>query len=180
MRLQQVKFLLQSVRLGNIRSLKDVDDRSLVPISSLSATICCLIEVREELVIFFLSDRIVFMIVALSTFHAESHPHHRCCLHAIDHVFHTVLFFDQSAFVCRCVVAQKSSGDFLLRGRIRQQITGQLLDGKLVEWLVAVISTDNPVTPRPHIARAVRVKHAGVAVARRIHPDHRHAFAKVR
>ena len=158
----------------------DVDDGCLIAVASLIAGVGCLIEVGKEFVVFLLCDRIVLVIVALSTFHAEPHPHHRCCFYSIDRIFHAVFFFDQPTFIGGGVVSQKSRRHTLVDCRIRQQVTGQLFQRKLIERLVAVVSTDYPVSPRPHVARAIGMKDAGVAVACGIHPYDCHAFAKVR
>ena len=118
------------------------------------------------------------MVVALSTLQAEPHPDHRGRLHAVDGVLDTVLFGDGSPFIRRRVVPIETGRDFLIVRRVRDEVSGKLLNRKLVERLVRVVSRDDPVAPRPHVAWPVRVKDAGITVPGRVHPHKRHPLAE--
>ena len=74
----------------------------------------------------------------------------------------------------------ETRGENLLGLRVREQVTGELLDGELVEGHVRVERIDHPVAPRPIAASRVGLKAISIAVARAVEPPHRHAFAEVR
>ena len=66
-----------------------------------------------------------------------------------------------------------------MRGRFGEQVARDLLDRELVEWLVLVEGSDDPVPPVPHVAATVDVKAVRVGVARQVEPLHGHALAIV-
>ena len=156
-----------------------MNDRRLVAAARLHAGVGRLIEVSEEAIVIALRDRVVLMVVALSTLHRQAEPHERRRLHAIDRIFHAKLFGDRPAFVGRGVVAVEAGGDLLIARGVGQQIAGELLDGELVVRLVFVVGLDHPIAPGPHVAWAIGVEDAAVAVARRIEPGDRHPLAVV-
>ena len=116
------------------------------------------------------------MIVALGTFKGHPQPDIGCGLHPVDHIFHPELFGNGPAFIGGGMVAVKAGSDFLFEGSLGQEIARDLLDGEFIEGFVVAVSVEHPVSPGPHIARAIVVKHGGVAVAGGIHPYEGHAF----
>ena len=113
---------------------------------------------------------IELVVVALAAVRGEAHvnPAHR--LHAVRRHVHQVLLVDGAAFVCGDVATLEAGGDELRFGWVRQEITGDLFNGELVEGLVVVERTDDPVAIRPHLAVVVEVEAVGVAVAGGIEP----------
>ena len=79
--------------------IKDFHNRGLIAVARLHPRICSVIEIGEELVVFVLRDRVIFMVVALTTFHGQPQPNRGGCLHAIDHVLHSQFFRESAAFV---------------------------------------------------------------------------------
>ena len=55
------------------------------------------------------------------------------------------------------MIAVKTGCNPLLQRRIRQQVTGQLLAGELIEGSVAVEGSDDVVPVRPDVARGIRM-----------------------
>ena len=112
--------------------------------------------------------------MALGTFHAKAEENIAGGLHAIDHVFHTVFFLNQSTLIRRAVVSVETGCDFLIHVSFRKKIAGELFNREIPERYVFVVGINHPVTPRPHGAGSVGMVHAAVAVARHIHPVQRH------
>ena len=83
-----------------------------------------------------------------------------------------------AAFAVDGVIAEKTGGEFLFEGGIREKITGDLPDGEVVVGEVAVDGIDDPITPRPHGAFFVALETIGVGVAGGIEPGPGEAFAK--
>ena len=135
------------------------------------------IEEGEKLVELALRNRVVFVIVAARAAHREPEPHGARGLHAIHHVFDTPFRVDRAALLVHAMVAVEAARDFLVRRRIRQQITGELLDGELIERLVRVEGVDDPVAPAPHEALTVRLEAIAVGVTRPVEPVLRHLLA---
>ena len=74
------------------------------------------------------------------------------------------------------MVAVKPGGNTLTNRGIRKKVASKLLGSKLVKWHIGVVGVDYPFTPRPHIARAIRVHYRGVSIAGRIHPCQGHSL----
>ena len=94
----------------------------------------------------------------------------------VHHVFHPEFLGNDTSFVGGGVVAVKPGGDLLPFGGRRQKVTGQLLDGELIERHVVLVGVEHPVSPGPHVTGAVIMKDGGVTVSRGVHPDESHAF----
>jgi hypothetical protein len=58
----------------------------------------------------------------------------------------------------------EASGHALLEGRPRQQVAGELFDGELIEWQVAVEGLDDPLPKSPSV-RPRRVFFVAIAIA---------------
>ena len=138
------------------------------------------VEVGVELVKLALRDRVVFVIVAAGAAEREAEPRLAGGVHAVDDRLREPLRLDASALAIQPRVAVKTGRDFLRQRGVGQQIAGELLDGKLVERLIAVVGADDPVAPRPHEARAVALEAVAVRVAREVEPLLRHFLAVAR
>ena len=77
-----------------------------------------------------------------------------------------------------CVLGCPYEGE--ISPRLVAEVTGELLDGKLVEWHVGIERVDHPVAPRPVVPGGVSLEPVGIAVARAVEPPHRHPLTKVR
>src|SRR5579859_3194378 len=78
----------------------------------------------EKPVVVLLSERIEFMIVALSAAQGETHPNRSRRIGAIDQRIPAILFVVHAAFLIEHGVAVESSGDQLVSGRIGQHVAG--------------------------------------------------------
>ena len=65
----------------------------------------------------------------------------------------------------------KSCGDLLVLGWLRQQIARQLLDGERIKGLVLIDGIHHPIAVLPHPAFVVEMKTMGVRVACGVQPD---------
>ena len=73
------------------------------------------------------------MVVALSASHGQSQPGGGCGIDAIKQVNETLFFRDRTALAVEHVIAIEATGNFLIRRRIRQEVTGDLPDGELIK-----------------------------------------------
>ena len=168
--------LLQLPRLLRAR-------KRLAPAGSGSRHIDFLRRVKEsvELVKLTLRDRIILVGMTFRAGHGESQPGRGCGRDAIHPGFALELRLVHAVFKIRERHAMKAGGDLLLHRRLRQQVARELLDGELIERLIAVKGIDDPVAievgPGPDaidlIARAVRV-------TRQVEPVAAPALAKMR
>ena len=86
----------------------DLDDRSLVPSAGLHSRIGGVIEVGEELVVFFLADGVVFVVVALTALHGEGEPNGGGGHDAVDDVIDAQFFGKSASFVRSGVITIKA------------------------------------------------------------------------
>ena len=119
------------------------------------------------------------MVVALGTFQAQSEPDHAGCFDSVNGVLDAKFFGNRPTFVGGCIVPVESGRNFLLDRGVWYQIPSKLFNGEFVERFVRVVRVDRPVTPRPHIARAIGVKDARISIPGGIHPHQSHPFAEV-
>jgi hypothetical protein len=138
------------------------------------------IEEGEQLIVFALGNRIVFVIMTPRAADGQPHPHRRRSLEAIGDILDPILLINHAGFPCHHVIAVEPGRDLLLRGGRGQQIPGELFDRKLIERHVAVECLDDPVTPGPDLTRVVTEESIRVGIARRIEPVGRHPLAKGR
>ena len=139
------------------------------------------VEERLERVMVFLRDRIELVVVARGAADGQSQEHRARGVRAILDVLKAHFFFDDAVLIGRRVVSDEAGCDALIERRIRQKVARELLDGKSIEWLVAVERPDYPVAIRPDAAAiVVVVKAVGVAVTRRIEPIPRAVLAVLR
>ncbi len=118
-----------------------------------------------------LRNRIELVVVAGGAADGQPEEHGAGRIGAVLDVLKADLFFNDAVLIRRRVVPDESGGDALVERRIRQQIAGELLDGKPIERQIAVERSDDPVAIRPDAAAVVVVVQAvGVPVPRRIEP----------
>ena len=144
----------------------------------LTAHFVAIVEEGEELVVFLLRDLIVFVRVAARAADREAQPHGAERLHAIHAGLDAELLLIRAAFGVRERLPMKRGGhDLLLRG-LRQQITGDLLDGELIKGHVVIDRADDPVAVAPRIRpSAILFITIAVRVARHVQPVAAPAFA---
>ena len=117
------------------------------------------------------------MIMALGTFHSQSHPDIPGGFYSIHDIFDPEFLSNSSPLIGGGMVAIKTGGDFLIIRGIREKISGQLLDRKLVEGHIVLICVQDPVPPRPHISGSIIMKDGSVSVTGRVHPNKGHTFS---
>ena len=123
------------------------------------------IEDRQDGVVIALGDGIELVVVALGAIQGEPQPDAPDRIDAINDALDAVLLDRIGLSPGLRGIAVKASGQALFVGCFGQHIARQLLDGELVEGLVAVKGPHYPVAPRPNLARLVIGKAPGVGVA---------------
>src|SRR5581483_11814284 len=88
----------------------------------------------------------------------------------IRYCFHAILLKVDAAFVIARRIAVEACRDKLIGCRVRQEISGDLLDHELVEWHVEVQCIDYPVAIFPDRARGVDAIAVRIGIARQIEP----------
>jgi len=138
------------------------------------------IEKSVKLKIFFLRDRIVFVSMALSARHRRAHPDRHRRIDSIDHRGTAKFLVDGASFGVGQRVAMKGCCDQLLLGRMRKQISRQLLDGKLIKRFVFVKRPDDIIAKGPNGSGPILGVAHRVGIASMIQPHRRPPFAKCR
>ena len=80
------------------------------------------------------------------------------------------LFGDSTTLGSRNIASIETRRNQLRRGRIRKQVTGELLDGELIEWHVLVVSVDHPIAIRPYQPVVVQMQSMRVTITSYIQP----------
>src|SRR5206468_1783057 len=119
-------------------------------------------------------------IVALRATERRPHPYGHGSVDAIDNRFVPKLLVVSSPLSIRHRIAMESSSDFLIARWIRQQITRELLDGKLVEWQIPIERADHPITVGPHASAIIFFVALRVGISRQIQPGTRPSFPEMR
>jgi hypothetical protein len=107
------------------------------------------VEEGHEPVVIPMLDGIVFVGVALGAGHGEAEPGGGGDMDAIDHGVEPVLEGIDAAFLIDHGVAVEPGGDALIERGVREQITGELFDGELIERHILVEGLDDPIAPGP-------------------------------
>ena len=108
------------------------------------------------------------MVVAARAIHGQPQPHRGGRFHSIGHVFDDELVGDNAPFVVYPVIAIEGGRQSLIASRMRQQVSGKLLDGELIERHIGVIGVDDPVPPGPLAATHIILIAARIGVPSRI------------
>ncbi len=135
---------------------------------------------RHHLEVRMMRHRIKLMCMTLSATQRKPQPCGGRRIHPIHNRMKTKLQRINAAFFIDHGVAMKTSGDPLRARGVGQHVAGELFDGELIKWQVAVNRLDHPITPRPDGARAILFIAVGIRVAREVQPRHRPALAEMR
>ena len=120
------------------------------------------------------------MRVTLGTIQREAEPRGANSGNAILYRLHAILLGVAAAFVVDLGVAVEAGGDLLSQRWLRQEIARELIDGELIERLVAVEGIDDPFAVGPDGTRQVHLITVGVGVSGEVQPAPRHVFAVMR
>ena len=85
------------------------------------------------------------MTVALGTFHGGAQPGGPGGIYPIHHLIYAILLGMNPRFHIAGGGAVKTGGNLLINRGIGEQITGNLLDGKLIEGHILIDGIDYPV-----------------------------------
>ena len=97
-------------------------------------------------------ERVVLVVVALAAAHGRAEPGIGHGPHAVTGILGQILAGLCAALSRHHVQAVEASRHKLLGGRVGKQVAGELLDGELVEGLVAVERVDHIVAVRENVA----------------------------
>ena len=138
------------------------------------------VEISEELEVVLLADGIKFVVVALGAAEGEAEHGFTKGFDAVGVVVGEVFLGYGAALMGDHVVALKTGGNELGFAGIREEVTGELIDQKLVVGLVVVKGLDDPIPPEPKVATAIDGEAVGVCVASGVQPVECQALAEVR
>ena len=139
--------------------------------------VLALVEERIKLVVLLLRDRVVLVGVAFRTAHRQSHPNLHRRVHPVTNRLSAKFLVVGAALGVRLGIAMKRRCEQLVTCRLRQQVTGQLLDGELVVRHVLIERLYHPVAIFPDHSQRIRAVAGRVRVTGEIKPDPRPAFA---
>ena len=124
----------------------------------------------EELVVILLQNGIELVIVALRALDRETKHALADGVHAIKQRLHAELFGINAAFLVDHRVAEKTSGNDVVLGGVREEVARELLGDELVVRQIVVEGFHNPIAIERHVARLVFLEAIGVGVTRGIEP----------
>ena len=110
------------------------------------------------------------MTVALGAFHSSSQPSRTRGVNPVKHLIYAILLGMHARFHIACGGTVKTGGNLLIDGCIGEQVTSNLLDGKLVKGHILIDGIDHPVTKCPAVSELVRLKPVGISISRKIEP----------
>ena len=142
-------------------------------------TVCVgrIVEDRVELEVLLLRERVVLVVVALAAAHRRAHPRAHGRVDAVDDRHRAKLLVDRATFAVAERVAVEGRRDPVVERRIRQQVTGQLLERELVERHVGVEGLHHPVAPAPNCPRRIIGVAGAVGIAGQVEPLPGHVLA---
>ncbi len=138
------------------------------------------VEVGEEAEVVVVGDGVVFVGVALGAAGGEAKPGGAGGGDAVGHGVVAEFEGVDAAFFVEHGVAVEAGGDELVGGGVVKHVSGELLDGELVEGLVGVEGADDVVAVGPDGAVAVFFVAIGVSVAGEVEPAAGPSFAVAR
>ena len=159
-------FVLERGALGLLLGSKEAVEGGFVFFVGVGG----LVEEVVELVVFGDGDGVVFVGVALCAGDGGAHPDGHGGVDAVDDGGVAEFFVAGAALVLGHGVAMEGGGDELVLGGLGEEVAGELVDGELVEGLIAVEGGDDPVAPGPDFAGLVGGVAGGVGVAGEVHP----------
>ena len=98
------------------------------------------------------------MIMTLGTFQGGTQPGGTRGIYPVKHLIHPVLLGMNTRLHIAGGCTVKAGGDFLICGCIGKQISGNLLDGKLIEGHILIDGIDHPVPECPAIPELICLK----------------------
>ena len=117
------------------------------------------------------------MIVAHRATGRQRQPSRRHRAGPIDRVSVVVLRVDRSTFARRDIASVEPSGNELIERRFFEEITRELLDGKLIEGQIPIEALDDPIAISPHLSLVVQMQAVGIGIASDIEPVPGHLLA---
>ena len=117
------------------------------------------------------------MVVALGAAGGEAEPCAADGADAVAGIFRKVFLVLCAALAGHEVQAEEAGGDFLLLGRVRDEVAGELLTGEHIEALVRVEGVDHVIAEREDAGVLVAVVADGIGVADGVEPGDGHALA---
>ena len=144
-----------------------------------------LVQEVVELEVLLLRDGIELVVVALGAGDGQAEPGPAHGVHPVDDGLDAELLGFDAAFHVHHRVPEEARGDLHVRAArsgpgLREQISGELFAGELVEGFVLVERPDDPIAPRPDAAGAVLLEAVGIGVAGGVQPPARPLLAVVR
>ena len=124
-----------------------------------------------------LRDRIELVVVTDRATDCQSEPHGSDRFGSIHRISHADLVVDRTTFAGRDVAAIETRCDPLFHRRVRQQVTGELLDRELIEGDVPIERSDDPITIRPERSFVIEMQPVRVAISCRVQPVPREMLA---
>ena len=97
------------------------------------ATIDGAVEKCVKAVVFLLGDRVVLVRMTLGAHHRQAEPGGGRSRDAVLHRFGSIFLVITAAFIIGLGIAVETGGDFLIEGGVGQEVTGELLNRKLIE-----------------------------------------------
>src|SRR5579885_1445833 len=94
-----------------------------------------------------LREGIVLVVMAAGAAQGHAEPNGCGSLGSIGNVLDAKLFLNDSPLAAGAMVPLEAGSDLLLERSVRQQVSGDLLDGELVERHIAAERVDDPVAP---------------------------------
>jgi len=137
-----------------------------------------MVEIRVELEVLSLRDRIKLVIVTASAADGHPHPDGGGGLGTIKDILHPVFLGDPATLAVERMIAVKPTGHQLVEARVLQQVTSQLVDGELVKGHVVIECLDHPVPPERHRPCAISLVAVGITVTGCIEPVPGHVFTE--
>ena len=138
------------------------------------------VEEGERAIVFVVIDRLVRMGMTLHTAHRRRLPDLPGGVHAINRRRHAKLLVIRAALGVDLGVAMKCRRDLIRQRGVRQQISGELADGELIERQILIQGADDPITIRPDGAQRVFLITHRISIARRVQPRCRPTLAETR
>ena len=138
-----------------------------------------LVEDMEQPVVVDLGQRVVLVVMALGAGQRQAQPGGAGGVDAIKQIVEPLLLGNRAPLAVEQMVAVEGRGNFLLVGRVGQQVTSQLFNRELIKRHVGVQRRHHPVPPDPLPGVAILLKAVGVGIAGGIEPGGRHPLAVV-
>ena len=117
------------------------------------------------------------MIVAASAFERQTKKCRCKRLNPITNILDSILLLDTPPLRLLLMQAIERGRKDLIVGCIGNQIAGKLKLDEVIEGEIVIKSSDNPISPCPHIAFPVHLESIAVSIARHVEPIGSHAFA---